>query len=83
MTWEDRSGRLDHSGLETLWEQVAADLRAEIESGELPAGSKLPSEPDLAELYGVARVTVRTAVSRLRDEGLLKRTTGRGTFVTR
>lgn len=81
MAWQDRSERINHDGLELLWEQVAADLRADIESGDLPAGSRLPNEIELAEIYGVARGTVRRAVLELRGEGLLTVTTGRGTFV--
>jgi GntR family transcriptional regulator len=83
MSWEDRSSRIDHSGIEHVWRQIADDLRKEIESGALQAGAKLPSEVELAEIYGVARVTVRTAIGSLREAGLLKVTTGRGTFVTK
>lgn len=83
MAWEDRSGRIDHDGPETLWSQVAADLRAEITSGELPPGSRLPAEDELTEVYGVARVTIRRAVLELRREKLLTVTLGRGTFVAR
>lgn len=83
MAWQDRSKRINHDGLELLWEQVAADLRADIESGDLPAGSRLPNEIELAEIYGVARGTVRRAVLELRGQGLLTVTTGRGTFVAK
>jgi GntR family transcriptional regulator len=83
MSWDDRSGRIDHAGPELIWRQVADDLRAEIESGALPAGAKLPSEPELASIYGVARVTVRSAVAALREDGLVTVTLGRGTFVAR
>lgn len=81
--WEDRSGRIDHDAPETLWRQVANDLRADIESGELPAGSRLPSGPELAQIYGVARVTAIKAVTFLRDDGMLTVVNGRGTFVRR
>lgn len=83
MSWEDRSGRIDHAGPDTLWSQVAADLRAEITSGTLPPGSRLPPEDALTEIYGVARVTIRRAVLELRRERLLTVTVGRGTFVAR
>jgi GntR family transcriptional regulator len=81
MAWEDRSGRIDHESGELLWRQVAEDLRADIESGGLRG--KLPSEPELAEIYGVARVTVHRAVVELREEGLVTVTLGRGTFVAK
>ena len=47
----------------------------------LPAGAALPSERDLAERYGVARMTVRTEIDRLVTEGHVYRIHGRGTFV--
>jgi GntR family transcriptional regulator len=83
MAWEDRSGRIDHSGPELLWQQVADDIRSDIGSGALAAGAKLPSEPELSEIYGVARVTIRRAIIELRAEALLTVTHGRGTFVTK
>jgi len=83
MSWEDRSGRIDHLGPEHVWRQIADDLRAEIESGALPAGAKLPGEPELARIYGVAKATVHNAIVALKDEGLLTVSLGRGTFVSR
>ena len=81
MAWEDRSGRIDHESGELLWQQVADDLRTDIESGKLRG--KLSSELELAEIYGVARVTIRSAIGHLRERGLVTVTTGRGTFVAR
>jgi DNA-binding GntR family transcriptional regulator len=83
MSWDDRSGRIDHSGPAYVWSQIADDLRAEIESGALPAGARLPSEPELGRIYGVAKATVHNAIVKLRDEGLLTVAVGRGTFVSR
>ncbi|WP_053733365.1 GntR family transcriptional regulator [Nocardia sp. NRRL S-836] len=47
---------------------------------DLAPGSPIPSERDLAERYGVSRITVRAAVGQLVAEGLLTRAKGRGTF---
>ncbi len=57
-------------------------LRERIASGDLPAGQRLPSEPALAAEQGVARVTLRRALDRLAEEGLVSRRVGAGTFVT-
>jgi GntR family transcriptional regulator len=48
---------------------------------ERPPGSALPSERELAERFGLARMTVRGEIERLTAEGLLYRLHGRGTFV--
>ncbi|MBB5153188.1 GntR family transcriptional regulator [Saccharopolyspora phatthalungensis] len=79
--WEDRRGRIDHDGPATLWAQVVADIEADIAAGALSAGSRLPTELELAEIYGVARGTVRRAVADLAERGAVVVVHGRGTFV--
>jgi GntR family transcriptional regulator len=64
-----------------LFEQVAAILRERITSGELARLELLPSETHLAQELGVGRDTVRTALTVLRDEGLVFTIKARGTFV--
>jgi GntR family transcriptional regulator len=59
--------------------QLREILRRTIER-ELPPGSPIPSERELADRYGVSRLTVRSAVGKLVDEGLLARIRGKGTF---
>lgn len=81
MPFGDRTDRIDHGGPATLWRQVADDITAEIESGGLKPGWKLPPETELAESYGIARNTVRRAVAELVEEGRLTVVHGRGTFV--
>lgn len=78
---EDRSGRINPARLTYVWAQVADDIRADITAGTLRPGDKLPSETDLAERYGVARMTVRRAIADLQDNGELVVLRGRGTFV--
>lgn len=53
--------------------QIAAELRARLASGELRPGDQVPSERDLAEQYGVARMTARAAVDQLVTAGLVVR----------
>jgi GntR family transcriptional regulator len=61
--------------------RIADDLRGSIESGELEAGAKLPSERDLATSYGTARNTAREAIAILASEGLVVAQHGKGVFV--
>ena len=59
------------------------DILRRMAEQELPPGSPIPSERDLAQQYGVSRITVRAAVGQLVAEGLLTRAKGRGTFTAR
>ena len=59
-----------------LWEDVADGLRGSIVTGEFGPGETLPSEKELADQYQVSRDTVRRALGRLTQQGLL--TSGRG-----
>lgn len=61
--------------------QVANDLIARIASGEYPVGSVLPKEVELSSAYGISRHTMREALRRLDDVGLLSRRRRAGTEV--
>jgi DNA-binding transcriptional MocR family regulator len=63
--------------------QLAIYLRGSIIVRRLPAGSPLPSEPELAERYKVSRDTVRRAMQLLREIGIAETRRGTGHFVTR
>ena len=73
---------IDATGPRLVYVQVADLIAARITSGELPPGSRLPPERDLAAEYGVAYDTVRRAAAVLRERGLIQTVHGRGTFVT-
>ena len=62
------------------YRQIAADLRARVESGEYPPDSRLPSKSQMIERYGVALATVNRAVDELRKLGLVETVHGVGTF---
>ncbi|MEV7445232.1 GntR family transcriptional regulator [Streptomyces sp. NPDC091204] len=64
------------------YERIANDLLDQIRSGALPAGTKLPSEAQLAERYAVARGTVRRAVRELETSGYVEARHGVGRFVS-
>jgi GntR family transcriptional regulator len=65
----------------TLYSEVEAALSADIAAGLLAAGDQLPSEDQLAERFGVSRITVRKAVENLVGRGIVEIRRGRGTFV--
>ncbi len=66
-----------------LHQQVAVQLEALIVAEQLPPGSRLTNEVELADLLGISRPTVRTAIGHLVDRGLLVRKRGVGTQVLR
>lgn len=63
------------------FKQVASALRAAILTRSLKPGEKLPSGPELAKRYGVARMTAQQAIRLLREEGLVVSRQGSGVFV--
>lgn len=69
-----------HSPL-PLYHQLADVIAAKIRSGEYPLGSRIPSEHQLAEAYGIGRPTARQATDLLVRRRLLVRKRGAGTFV--
>lgn len=64
-----------------LYLQLREVIRGKIESGEYPPGTCIPSEHTLAQTYGIHRLSVRSAISALIYEGLLKSVQGKGVFV--
>jgi GntR family transcriptional regulator len=62
------------------WRQILAQLRAEIDSGGLAPGDRVPSIVELSQTYGVAETTARKALAALKAEGLTV-TSPMGTFV--
>lgn len=67
---------------ETLADRVAANITELILSGSIPSETTLPTEPELAEQYGVSRSVVRDAAKLLSARGLVKIRHGKGVFVT-
>ncbi len=64
-----------------LYQRIAEALRREILARRLPPHSRLPSEPELVRRYRAARETVRRALARLQEEGLIYRRQAVGSFV--
>lgn len=64
-----------------IYEQVADQIRVQIQSGHYSPGARLPSERDLAHLLKVSRPAVREAIGALQNEGLVVTRHGSGTYV--
>ncbi|MDQ0177809.1 FadR/GntR family transcriptional regulator [Bacillus chungangensis] len=63
-------------------EQIAIELKKLIKEKRFPPGSKLPSENELAKMFGVSRSPVREALSVLEASGLVDSKQGGGNYVT-
>lgn len=70
-------------GPDYAYVQLAEYIEARISDGTLAPGARLPGERALAEEYGVALGTVRSALRVLRDKELIITTPSKGTFITR
>ena len=64
-----------------LYHSVAQQITVLIKEGEFPPGSRLPGERDLAERFGVSRVTIREAAIALEALGMIDIRTGSGIYV--
>lgn len=67
--------------LQPLYLQVKRHILDNIGSGKWSAASRVPSENDLVRSFGVSRMTANRALRELRDEGVLVRVAGVGSFV--
>ena len=63
------------------YQRIAAEIAEKIATGEWPPGHRLPSNAKLQEQYGVSHMVIRTAMTILRDRGLVEPVTGVGVFV--
>lgn len=73
---------VDPRGPVPIYRQIAAELRAQIESGEYPPHTRIATEGEIQERFSVARATARQAIATLREEGLVYTVNQRGTFVS-
>ncbi len=72
---------LDRDSEEPIYRQLIRHIRAQVESGSLSAGTRLPASRDLARQLNISRISVVNAYAELRAEGYLSAHAGRGTFV--
>jgi len=73
---------LDSNSPIPLYYQLKSFIQNQISSGAWKPGERIPSEAELCQEFQISRTTIRQAVSELVSQGKLKRTQGRGTFVT-
>ena len=64
-----------------IYIKIHNDIKKKIEAGKWKVGQRIPAERELANVFGVSRMTLRQAVSTLVDEGILERKAGSGTYV--
>ena len=73
--------RLDRLASVPLYRQLKLELYRAVQSKKYPSGTRIPSERELCESYGVSRMTVRLALDEAVSEGWIERRHGRGTYV--
>lgn len=65
-----------------LYEQIKEYILNNIQAGIFPTGGRIPSERTLSEKFGVSRLTVKRAIDRLSQEGVLYTRIGKGTYIS-
>ncbi|MGI5519578.1 winged helix-turn-helix domain-containing protein [Micromonospora sp. CA-259024] len=63
------------------WALIADGIRAQIKSGEVAPGDKLPSTSELCRQHDVSAIVVRQAINALKIEGFVEGVGGVGVFV--
>jgi len=74
---------IDRSSKLPLYNQIEHNIRQLIITGKLKNGEMAPSEWELAQIYGVSRLTIRKALDELVRQNWLSKRQGVGTFVTK
>ncbi|NOZ33449.1 MAG: GntR family transcriptional regulator [Alphaproteobacteria bacterium] len=80
-TPQRQTGSVHRGSTIPLYHQLFLSLRDRIYGGEWHAGELFLRDADIEQAYEVSRITVRKAMDRLVDEGLVVRFRGKGTFV--
>lgn len=75
-------GMIDRGDPEPLYHQVRKQILAAIGDGRLRVNSKLESERELTDIFGVSRITIRQAIRDLVQQGILQSQPGKGVYVS-
>ena len=78
---EAKSTKIDRSAPIPLYLQLKQIILNQINKGFFKPGDLTPTEKELSEAYKISRITVRSAIQELVQEGYLKKQQGKGTFV--
>lgn len=80
---ENMETDINRNGRTPIYEQIYQNLKFKIDNTEFTAGEAFPSERELAEKFGVSRMTVRQALNALKQDGLIYHERGIGAFVSK
>ncbi|MGI5169865.1 GntR family transcriptional regulator [Spirillospora sp. CA-253888] len=72
---------VDHDSDTPVYVQIARQIKARIDAGQIAPRRKIPSESAIVQEFGVARVTARNAVKYMRERGWVYTVAQRGSFV--
>lgn len=72
---------INHSSMDPIYEQIVAQIKGEIISGNLSAGEALPSVRALSRELKISALTVKKAYDYLEEEGLVVTVHGKGSFI--
>jgi Transcriptional regulators len=64
-----------------LYRRIYEELKEELKSSGLRPGERLPSEHELSRRFGVSRITSKRVLEMLKEEGLVERVPGKGTYL--
>lgn len=64
------------------YEMVLDEIKTRIDNGLWASGAILPTEAEMCKMFDVSRITIRKALDTLRDDGLIRKVQGKGTFVS-
>ena len=65
-----------------LYQEIVDSILQQIRDGSLQPGARVPSQNELAAMFGVNAITSRRALLELEEQGVVRRIRGKGTFVT-
>jgi len=74
--------QISRESYKPIYLQICDFIREKINSGEIAIGSRVWSESDIIEKFGVSRNTARKAIETLQNEGIVRRIQGKGSFVS-